>query len=118
VGNVEGHSSGSWYLDQVETSWDVLGIQPELTTVTKRQRRIATWSWMQFRDAMRVNRPTHVFLNFMNYLKIDEAARFVDEHVRIREESNERYDFIYGHGPRTNDIYPYSDPTQLYALRE
>lgn len=62
-------NSGPFYPDSVELGWDQLpGVTPERTTVTKRVRRIATWSWQQYRDALRLNRPSRVFLTFTNYM--------------------------------------------------
>lgn len=69
VGDFGGHSSGGWYGDQLETRWEDLGLEPELTTVTRRIRRIATFSTDQFADAVRVNDPDWVFINFLNYPK-------------------------------------------------
>jgi len=61
--------SGPFYPDSEEKTWEEMGFTPELTTVTKRVRRIATFSQMQYKEACRVNRPSHVFLNFCNYIK-------------------------------------------------
>lgn len=63
------HSSGGCYPDQRETTWDELGVPPEITTVTKRVRRVFTWSHQQVRDAFISARPTHVFLSHVDYLK-------------------------------------------------
>lgn len=68
VGNTpEGHSGGC-YPDQEETTWEALGVEPEYTTVTKRVRRVFTWSRQQFRDAVAANQPTSIFVTFMDYL--------------------------------------------------
>lgn len=70
--------SGDVYPDQKEVSWEELDLPAELTTVTKRVRRVFTWSNTLFYDACDVNRPTHVFLNFCNYLKsYDELWRIL-----------------------------------------
>ena len=75
VGNIEEEGkargySGPFYPDCQELNWerDLPGITPEITTVTKRQRRIATFSAHQYEDALRLNRPTIVLNTFMNYL--------------------------------------------------
>lgn len=101
VGNYNGYSSGGWYADQQEVSWADVGVVPELTTVTKRQRRIATFSIMQFMDALRANDPDFVFVNFLNYLT-DEAARgkFI---TRIKDRGGRPV--IGGYGPESKDIY-------------
>lgn len=72
VGNTAVGNSGSHYHDQAELAWDKLGLEPELTTVTKRVRRVFSWSRVQFRESVAVNRPTVILLNFCNYL--EEAA--------------------------------------------
>jgi adenylosuccinate synthase len=66
--DVVGHS-GEFYPDSVELDWEIdfPGVEPERTTVTKRVRRIASWSWQQYKDALRLNRPTMLFLTFTNY---------------------------------------------------
>jgi adenylosuccinate synthase len=107
VGNVPEGDSGGWYDDQEEISWEDIGVEPEFTTVTKRKRRVATWSWQQFDEAMNANRPTHVFLNFMNYLPEGLQQRFFELHLRRQEERGERYSFIVGKGPAAKDIHYY-----------
>lgn len=62
--------SGPFYPGSSELSWerDLPGKEPELTTVTKRVRRIATWSDEQYYIACLFNRPTLVALSFVDYL--------------------------------------------------
>ncbi len=65
-------SSGPGYNDQDELSWDQIGVDPELTTVTKLPRRIFTFSQEQLTDAMwhcGGYWKTKLFLNFANYLE-------------------------------------------------
>ena len=62
-----GGNSGPGYEDQTELSWADIGIEPELTTVTKRQRRIFEFSRRQMYDAIVACQPDKVFLNFCNY---------------------------------------------------
>lgn len=80
VGNFEGHSSGDCYPDQKEITWEELGVEPELTTVTRRVRRVFTFSEQQLREAVAANAPDIILVNFMNYLGSDQAkvAEFVD----------------------------------------
>lgn len=101
VGNVDGHSSGEWYPDQEETSWEELGVEAELTTVTQRVRRVATFSQDQFEDAVRANDPDFVFLNFMNYPGADYALDCVKMQ---RDDANRWYDIITGWGPTSDDV--------------
>jgi adenylosuccinate synthase len=68
VGSIPGEGySGDVYSDQEEITFKDLGVEEEYTTVTKRVRRIFTWSQEQFIEAIALNRPTVIFLNFCNY---------------------------------------------------
>lgn len=107
VGSVEGSTSGSMYNDQTELSWAELGLEPELTTVTKRVRRIFSWSRVQFREACAANWPDVVFLNFCNYLKAEQ----VDKLVKMMREDAARVMgkniiILKGYGPNNEDIQP------------
>jgi adenylosuccinate synthase len=113
VGNVPEGDSGGWYDDQKEVSWEYIGVEPEYTTVTKRKRRVATWSWQQFDEAMNANRPTHVFLNFMNYLPEGFQQVFFSQHLIRMEERGERYSFIVGKGPAAKDIHHHYTTSRL-----
>lgn len=107
VGDVDGHSSGAWYPDQYETTWEHLRIEPELTTVTKRVRRVATFSMEQFHEACYANNPSIVFLSHMDYLSIsnqDELARSIRY---ARENMGLDFILIYGYGPRVKDVSCY-----------
>lgn len=77
VGNTSIGYSGDCYDDQKETSWEALGLPEEYTTVTKRVRRVFTWSWMQFIDAIRCNEPDLVCVNFMDYLPEQDREPFM-----------------------------------------
>lgn len=107
VGNVGDASSGPAYPDQQETSWEALGVQPELTTVTQRVRRVFTWSRQQFREAVLANAPDIIFLNFCNYLKDGAAvAQFIEEYIyKDYYELTGHYPMVLaGHGPGTTDV--------------
>ena len=41
--------------------------EPEITTVTKKQRRIAAWNYDQVRRSITVTRPTGLALTFFDY---------------------------------------------------
>lgn len=67
--------SGPFYPDQEELSWADISKRAgtsksliELTTVTKRVRRIFTWSDQQYAKFLSMCQPTDIFLNFVNYL--------------------------------------------------
>jgi adenylosuccinate synthase len=98
VGNVDGLSSGDWHSDQHEIIWDDIGVPAELTTVTKRERRVATFSWNQFYDAITANDPTHVFINFIQYLAKEHQDEF------IKACSSPSHKLISGYGPRVEDV--------------
>lgn len=67
-------TSGPGYPDQRELSWaeDFPQFQPEVTTVTKRVRRIFEWSDLQWVHAIHTLRPDMVFCNFVNYLNNED----------------------------------------------
>lgn len=103
VGNLGEHSSGSWYHDQEETSWEAIGQTPELTTVTKRVRRVATFSEQQFIEAVRANDPDWVAINFLNYLDIDQENEFMGALLDARKAYHKRWGIITGRGPNIQD---------------
>jgi len=82
VNNRDG-SSGPHYDDQREISWSDIGIEPELTTVTKLPRRIFTFSKKQLDEALfhcGGYWDTKLFLNFANYVKDPAQLRaLIDE---------------------------------------
>lgn len=94
VGNTE-NSSGPGYSDQAEINWEDIGVEPEYTTVTKRKRRVFTWSRLQFMEAVVANAPDAIFLNFVNYLPPDEIEEFVVQNVLTP------YTAVIGHEPET-----------------
>lgn len=107
VGNAPNSYSGDCYPDQIEMDWDELGIEPELTTVTKRPRRIFTWSAIQFREAVAANRPDILFLNFCNYmndkeLKVLIQNVFKDYKKVMGKDAKPR--LFLGYGPKAEDI--------------
>lgn len=104
VGNVDGHSSGDWYPDQEETSWEELGVDAERTTVTNRIRRVATFSFEQLEDALMANEPDFLFLNFLNYLSADDEEAFVTRMMEFRDDHHRWFDLIGGYGPKVGDI--------------
>jgi len=116
VGNTTEGYSGDWYSDQEEITWEDLDVFPELTTVTKRIRRIATFSPYQFVDALRANDPDFVFVNFLNYLQDKSAQRdFLQDIKDIREDNERWFDIIEGHGPESSDIRIIGESIPLQA---
>lgn len=105
VGSVGPTGSGGHYDDQIELRWDSIGQDPELTTVTKRERRLFSWSRKQYIEALSCNHPTVVFVNFMNYLPKNEVDRFL---TQLREDTYRTLGgpttILLGWGPLTSDI--------------
>lgn len=102
--------SGDCYDDQVELSWEDIGVEAELTTVTKLPRRIFSWSDNQFIEAMTMVAPDAVFMNFANYCK--NKHTFSDCITKVAP----RY---IGFGATVDDVYdvggmPKSKIVQLY----
>lgn len=95
VGNTPDGYSGDWYSDQEEITWESIGQKAELTTVTKRARRIATWSWLQISDALNDCAPDEIFLNFCNY-DTDQAVDIASKLPEIA---------YMGYGPARQDIH-------------
>lgn len=62
-----GHSGGH-YPDQREISWEELDVKAEITTVTKRVRRVFTFSEQQVMEAIAQTRPGVIYLTFCDYL--------------------------------------------------
>lgn len=73
--------SGDFYPDCQELTWEEVGkragmpkeeqeklLERELTTVTKRLRRVSTFSWIGLEDAIRTNGVTKISINFIQYL--------------------------------------------------
>lgn len=114
VGNTEDGWSGPIYPDQTETSFEELGQEPELTTVTQRVRRIFTWSEIQYRDMLIANKPDAVFINFANYLKPSELIDFIEDKILIpyHETLGRAPDFtLVGLGPYNSDVMLYEGTT-------
>lgn len=106
VGSTELGSSGGCYPDQEETTWEALGVEPELTTVTKRVRRVFSWSRMQFREAVAANQPSTLFVTFMDYLTEDQRQPFMGQLMSdYKAVMGGKPDLLLAaHGPRPEDV--------------
>lgn len=71
--------SGPGYDDQLELAWESIGVEPELTTVTKLPRRLFTFSKAQTRHFIDAVQPRGIFLNFCNYATKDELIEIIRE---------------------------------------
>lgn len=107
VGNTSGSSGGN-YPDQQEIQWQDIGIEPEFTTVTGRQRRVFTWSNMQYIDALVANTPSVIFLNFINYLPVTERRDFIVKCILepyLRVLNMRPLAVLVGNGPLETDVH-------------
>lgn len=93
--------SGPHYPDQHEAQWSELGIEPELTTVTKLPRRIFTFSMQQYIEAVNMCGIDVVFLNFANYLTTPDAVYHFAR--RLNQATHAQVKYI-GIGPTKNDV--------------
>ena len=102
--------SGPVYGDQVEIDFATIGQQIELTTVTRLPRRIFTFSALQISDAVRMNGPDFVFLNFINYVRDRRELICIVQAI----EHTEHAPIVkwLGAGPTTGDVYDteFNDP--------
>jgi len=100
--------SGPFYPDSTELDWaeKFPGIEPERTTVSKRVRRIATWSDEQYRAALALNRPNIIALTFVDYLR--NPQEFWTRVHRMRQMEVDTMGFrpqhIYSFGPCQEDV--------------
>lgn len=111
VGNIIGGNglmagnSGPCYPDQRETSWEELKIQKEYTTVTKRVRRVFTFSILQMEKLLNEVRPHGIFLNFANY-----TDEWMNIKASIDKMAGRNIVHWTGHGPKYTDIIIHEEP--------
>lgn len=93
-----------------ETTWESLGLEPEITTVTKKVRRVGFWDPLLIDDAIRLNGPDcSIALMFMDYLfpeirgkvGIDKLPMSVIDHVTKFESTHKINVYGLGTGPDT-----------------
>lgn len=93
-------TSGPCYIDQEELDWSEIGVEPELTTVSKLPRRIFSFSQTQLHHAARMCGPDMLFLNFANYMAdqdFHELAASIEWNTGVK--------ITYtGHGPTAAHI--------------
>lgn len=108
VSNRDG-SSGPHYPDQVELKWEDIGLNAELTTVTKLPRRIFSFSQTQLQEALwhcGGYWDTRLFLNFANYVTdkalLDEMIAMIESPTKMNMNSP-KVAWI-GNGPDDKDV--------------
>lgn len=99
--------SGHVYPDQRETTWEELGQPEERTTVTKRVRRVFTFSEKQYAQMLQHSRPDYVFLNFMNYMTSSRANDLVNRMKSVEKRLGIATTHYYGYGPASSDVSEY-----------
>lgn len=97
--------SGPAFPDQEEISFNDIGQDVELTTVTKLPRRIFTFSEEQIKQAVRQNGVSEVFLNFANYCRSEEELAGIISKIDATG-AHVRY---LGFGAGVDDVYNVSD---------
>lgn len=114
--NMEGEkigTSGPVYNDQEEISWESLGVKEERTTVTKKIRRVFTWSDENFEKVINILDPDAIFLNFVNYYEqnptFDSPMTFsrisnIEKHYERITGNYRRIVRFIGTGPKTSDV--------------
>src|SRR5262245_6752307 len=100
-----GGTSGDCYIDQQETSWEAIGREPEITTVTKRVRRVFTWSYLQVLDAITAARPHVVFLTHCDYLNQEQTEKIVNDIVLASQNLMVQPIIWCSIGPSTAEVY-------------
>lgn len=84
-------TSGPFYDDQAEITFGDLGVETEVTTVTKLPRRIFTFSTKQIIHAVETNGVDEIAVSFMDYLKTPEdKERFLSELAFVIHDSGAR----------------------------
>lgn len=111
VGNTEGGFSGPCYQDQEELTWGEVSERCgskvcEYTTVTKRVRRIFTWSNEQVERFCKMCGPDYAFLNFVNYLSEGEKPHVIKAIADFLQQQGCKLTLL-GTGPKNNDVEEY-----------
>lgn len=101
-GNMVGFS-GPCYDDQKEITWDTIGVPEEITSVSKKVRRVFSFSPTQLIEAVAITGTTNLFLGFLNYMPTDTQETFVHDLSRICPVS------WVGLNKTINDILPVED---------
>ncbi len=113
--------SGPFYPDSRELEWakDLPGIDPEITTVTKRVRRIATWSCNQYMDGLQLNIPDIVLTTFVNYFQSAYELQKLMERMKDAEIDVQVYpQHIMSWGPGFGDYGESFDALKWLSDRE
>jgi adenylosuccinate synthase len=94
--------SGPFYEDSKEISWKDIGVNEEFTTNTKRIRRVATFSFQQYKKMIKMLKPDFVILNFCNYLNKKDLKTLIDKINLINDITHISF------GPKPTEVYIYN----------
>lgn len=106
-------NSGSFGEDSKEITWEELTKRAgsekpifEITSVTNKVRRVATFSWSDFEKACEVNRPTEIALTFADYLdasihETEKISRKVEKFISELEKVGLSQVTLVKTGPKT-----------------
>lgn len=84
---VEGNSGAL----ENEINWDEIGREPELSSVTKKVRRIARFDSEIVKKAIETNRPSKIVLNHIDYMSSEKQEDFIG---KIEYEIGQKINFI------------------------
>lgn len=126
VGNTDKGNSGPVYHDQEELTWEQIGVKHELTSVTKRIRRVFSFSEFQFMQAFSANRPDVILLNFANYCDMNQLREItmkIKRGIDSVTPRNADVTLMYGFGPKASDVFSYDEvwnggPSTFEAIQQ
>lgn len=103
------YGSGGHFPDQHEIEWADLGVAAEITTVTKRVRRVFTFSEMQVAEALASTRPGVIYLTFCDYVPSRDLVKLMVGRIKCmaRKIGSIRHDgpeILTQWGPTTADV--------------
>lgn len=98
--------SGPCYPDQEELSWEQIGVPREFTSVSKKIRRVFSFSADQLIESIQVNGTTDVFLGFINYLPGGQDQQNLVDLVSTAAWSCDARLAWIGYGKTIDDIIP------------
>ena len=122
-------NSGPFGEDSEELTWEEVGRRAgakepiiEITSVTNKVRRVATFSEVDFIKACQVNRPTEIALTFADYLDWrvhgkDEVSRKVESFISDLENLYDAPVMLVKTGPETVIDYNWYRRSMLRKIR-
>jgi len=108
VGSTEDGYSGGCHQDQHELSWDTVsnGLEHdvcEYTTVTKRLRRVFSWSDLQTKRMLKIVKPDFAFLNYINYIPVERIHQVTMRILNLLAQNGCALRLL-GTGPKQGDM--------------